>query len=215
MPLKSSVKLQVEHGERLNVFTHLIGMILAIMGVGLLLYTAINKADLSRIATCIVYGISTVGIYALSVLYHSAHQSKKDFFRKLDHIGIYLKIAGNYTPYMILAVNGLAGWSVLTIVWSLAIVGIFYDVFVKSKTRFIQNCIYIAMSATVLPVINRLMMGLGMTGFGLVMLGFLFYAIGFLVFLYDEKIKHGHGIWHMLVLGGSGCQFVCLWMFVV
>lgn len=210
-----SLKIQVQHGEKLNVATHAIGMILALTGVMLLLHTAIVKADFSRIVTCIIYGISTVGIFALSVLYHSARQDKKEFFRKLDHIGIYFKIAGNYTPYMILAVNGLAGWSVLTVVWSLAIVGIFYDIFVKSKTRFIQNCIYVAMSATVIPVIQRLLMSVGIMGFGLVMLGFLFYAIGFLVFLHDEKIKHGHAIWHLLVIGGSASQFLCLWLYIV
>lgn len=210
-----AIKIEVQHGEKLNVITHLIGALMALAGAALLMHTALVKADYPRIVTCLIYGISTVGIFTLSVLYHSARQDRKAFFRKLDHIGIYLKIAGNYTPYMILAVNGLAGWSVLTVVWSLAIVGIFYDVFVKSKTRFIQNCIYVTMSATVLPVIQRLMSNVPFEGFGLVMLGFLLYAIGFLVFLYDEKIKHGHAIWHLFVIGASTCQFLCLFMYIV
>jgi hemolysin III len=208
-------RIAVYEGEKFNVLSHLVASIFAAIGVALLLSNAVAKDDFSAVVACVIYGISTVGVYVLSVLYHSAHESQKVFYRKLDHIAIYFKIAGNYTPYMILAVHGLPGWSALTAVWSLAIIGIYVEVFINPKGRTFSNIIYLSMASMVLTVIHKLIQAVPLEGFLLVMLGFLFYFIGFLVFLNDEKIKHGHGIWHMLVIAGSFCQYLCLLIYVV
>lgn len=116
---------------------------------------------------------------------------------------------------MILAIQGLRGWTVLSSVWMLAAAGIFIEIFVKPKTRLIPNIIYFTMSSTVLPVINVLARSVPPFGFALIMLGFLSYAVGFYFFINDEKIPHGHGIWHLFVIGGSACQYLCLLMYVV
>jgi hemolysin III len=208
-------RIAMREGEKFNVLSHLVASFFAALGVALLLSNAVAKDSFSAVVSCVIYGISTVGVYVLSVLYHSADQDKKTFYRKLDHIAIYFKIAGNYTPYMVLAVHGLAGWSALTVVWSLAAVGIYVEVFINPKSRLFANAIYLTMSATVLPIIHRLMDSMPREGFALVMLGYLFYAIGFVIFLNDEKIKHGHGIWHLFVIGGSLCQFLCLFLCIV
>ncbi|MBO9667109.1 MAG: hemolysin III family protein [Bdellovibrio sp.] len=209
--------MAIQDGEKFNTVSHLIGGLLAACGVALLLYLAVEKHDVSRILTCLIYGVSTVLIYVLSVLYHSAERGpQKAFFQKLDYIGIYFKIAGNYTPYMILAIRGFPGYSVLAVVWSLAAVGILVElIFEPRGHRIVPNIIYLTMSATVVPVLNHLFHAVPPQGFALIMLGFLSYAVGFGFFLFDGKIKHGHGIWHMFVLGGSACQYLCLLLYVI
>lgn len=209
------MKIAVQDGERFNTFSHLIAALVAACGVCLLMFSAMAKHDMSRVITCTIYSVSTVGIYIISVLYHASHGPTKALFRRMDYIGIYLKIAGNYTPYMILAIQGLRGWTVLSTVWMLAAAGIFVELFVKPKTRLIPNLIYFTMSSTVLPVIHVLAKAVPPFGFALIMLGFLSYAVGFYFFINDEKIPHGHGIWHMFVIGGSACQYLCLLMYVV
>ncbi len=177
--------------------------------------SAIAKNDPVRIYSCLIYGISTIGIYFISTVYHWSREPHKEFFRTLDYVGIYLKIAGNYTPYAILAIGGMKGWAIMVAVWSLALTGIIQEVTLRSKKRKCSNVIYFLMSASVLPVIHQLYSAVPILGFGLIMLGFLSYFIGFFVWLNDHRIPHGHGIWHLLVIGGSTCQFLTLWLFVV
>ncbi|WP_413582254.1 PAQR family membrane homeostasis protein TrhA [Bdellovibrio sp. HCB288] len=206
--------LSVQHGEKFNTFSHLLGALIAFVGVAFLMHTAFVRQDIPRIITFTIYGVSTVLIYVLSVLYHSAQGEQKRTFQKLDYIGIYFKIAGNYTPYMILAISGVAGYSVLLVVWGLALLGIYLEVFRKPKGATLRNILYVTMSASVIPVLTDLYQAVSMWGFTLIMVGFLAYVIGFIFFLFDEKIKHGHGIWHMFVITGSMCQLICLLMFV-
>lgn len=209
------MKIAVQDGERFNTFSHLIAAMAAVCGVGLLLLIAMSKHDMTRVITCMIYGASTVGIYAISTLYHATQGPKKIFLRRLDHIGIYFKIAGNFTPYMILAIQGRIGWTILATVWILAIVGIFIEIYIQPKTRLVPNLIYFTMCCTLLPIINVLAHSVPLYGFGLIMLGFLSLAIGFYFFQNDEKILHGHGIWHMFVIGGSVCHYLCLLLYVV
>ncbi len=206
--------LSVQYGEKFNTFSHLIGALIAFVGVMLLMYLAVVRHDIPRIITFTIYGISTVLIYIISVLYHSAQGEQKRMFQRLDYIGIYFKIAGNYTPYMILAISGMAGYSILLVVWALALIGIYLEVFRRPKSATLRNILYVTMSATVIPVLSQLYHAVSLWGFALIMFGFLAYAVGFVFFLFDEKIKHGHGIWHMFVITGSMCQYLCLLMYV-
>jgi hemolysin III len=205
----------VAQGEKFNTLSHFIAAFFALCGALVLMYTAISKGDNTRILSCAIYGVTTIGIYIISTLYHGVSGPKKDVLRKLDYIGIYLKIAGNYTPYMILAIGGIQGYTILVSVWLLAGLGILQEVALRSKKRTLSNLIYIIMSARALPVLKNLATSVAPMGFALIMLGFLSYAIGFYFFINDEKIRHGHGIWHLFVIGGSTCQYLCLWLYVV
>ncbi|HWU44519.1 MAG TPA: hemolysin III family protein [Bdellovibrio sp.] len=209
------MKIAVQDGERFNTFSHLIGTMLAFGGVCLLMCTAMAKHDMLREITCAIYSLSTLGIYAISTLYHGSVGPRKDILRKMDYIGIYFKIAGNYTPFMILAIQGLRGWAVVVAIWSFAVGGILMELYLPLKSRFLPNIVYLIMSSMVLFVIHVLVQTVAPEGFALIMLGFLSYAVGFYFFLNDERIPHGHGIWHMFVIGGSLCQYLCLLMFIV
>lgn len=201
---------KIKDGERLNTVTHAVGTFFAIMGSLLLLWFAASKHDSWRLFSFSVYAFTTVGLYLISTLYHaSSDQQKKIFFRKLDYIGIYLKIAGSYTPYMIIALRGNVGWMILGIVWTLAIMGVLWELFAANKkNRSLSFIIYGVMSVTVLPAMKGLMDALPPLGFSLVIAGYICYAIGCYFFFNDERIKHGHGMWHVCVMGGTSFQFL-------
>lgn len=205
---------QVQYGERFNTFTHALGAFLTLIGSVLLLYLAAYKQDTWRLFSFGIYAVTTVGLYSISTIYHGSSGEKKDFFRKLDYIGIYLKIAGNYTPYAILALRGKTGWAVLGVVWTLAVVGILWELVVAPKNRSMSLALYGIMSVTVLPALKQLMDAVPPLGFAMIMAGFTSYAIGVYFFFNDEKIKHGHGMWHICVMGGTAFQYLCVLLYL-
>ncbi|UOF00507.1 PAQR family membrane homeostasis protein TrhA [Bdellovibrio reynosensis] len=205
---------QVQHGEKFNTASHAVGAFLALMGCVLLLFLAAQKQDTWKLFSFTVYALTTVGLYCISTIYHGSRAEKKEFYRKLDYIGIYLKIAGSYTPYAILALRGTTGWIILGVVWTLAVLGIMWEVVVSPKNRTPSLLLYAVMAATVAPALKHLMDAIPPIGFALVLAGFISYGIGMIFFLNDEKIKHGHGMWHLCVMAGTGFQYLCLLMYI-
>ncbi|KYG70767.1 hemolysin III family protein [Bdellovibrio bacteriovorus] len=205
---------QVEYGERFNTFSHALGAFLALLGSVLLIGLAASKQDTWRLFSFSVYAFTTVGLYCISTMYHGSQGQKKDFYRKLDYIGIYLKIAGNYTPYAILALRGNTGWIVLGVVWALAVLGIMWELVATSKNRNFSFALYGIMSVTVLPALKQLMDAIPPMGFAMIMAGFISYAVGVYFFFNDTKIKHGHGMWHLCVMAGTAFQYLCVLIYL-
>ncbi|MCK5721222.1 MAG: hemolysin III family protein, partial [Gammaproteobacteria bacterium] len=112
------------HGERLNTFTHLLGAVIALAGLVVLVVFASLKGDVWRIVSFSIYGTSLFLLYLFSTLYHGTKGSLKTVFKKLDHIGIYLLIAGSYTPFVLVSLTGAWGWSLFGVIWGLAVIGI-------------------------------------------------------------------------------------------
>ena len=214
VPEPRNLVAKIQEGERLNTFTHATGALFAVLGSFLLLYIAAAKQDTWRLFSFSIYAFTTVGLYLISTLYHAASNSKKEFYRKLDYIGIYLKIAGNYTPFAILALRGNVGWMVLGVVWTLAITGIIWEIFSPTKNRSLSFIIYGVMSVTVLPALKNLMDALPPLGFAMVLAGYASYAVGCYFFFNDERIKHGHGMWHLCVMAGTAFQFLCVLLYL-
>lgn len=204
----------MQYGERFNTISHLVATALASFGAALLLYLAISKNDLLEIIAFSIYAITTVGLYSASTLYHGSNGAIKNLLRRLDYIGIYLKIAGNYTPFMILLLRGSGGWVVLSAVWLLAAIGIVHEFNLGKKTRRYSMIIYGVMTLAVLPVTKHLVDALPPQGFALILAGFASYGVGFYFYINDERIKHGHGLWHLGVIGGTLFQYLCLLMYV-
>ncbi len=189
--------------EIFNSITHLAGAILSLAGLIILIVTASLYAGALEIASSIIYGTSLLLLYTFSTLYHGSIGNLKKLFRKLDHISIYLLIAGTYTPFTIITLKGKMGWTMFATVWILAAIGILLELFYKKQGRVLPVTIYLLMSWALLAAIKPLLTNLSFIGFFWVLLGGLFYTIGVIFYALDKKVRYFHGVWHLFVIGGS------------
>ena len=194
-------------GERLNGYTHLAGAVLALAGAVALVAIAAIKGDPWRIVSFAVYGATLVALYITSTLYHSLRGRAKDIWRKLDHCSIYLLIAGTYTPFALVTLNGPWGWSIFGAVWGLAVLGIVQECWLARGARVTSLAIYLLMGWLALVAAVPLLEALGWQGFAWVAAGGAIYTLGIVFYVFDERVRHFHGIWHLFVLGGSATHF--------
>lgn len=198
-------------GERFNAISHLVGTFASVAALVWMLMVAIDSQDTYRIVGASVFGAALVMLYGISTLYHSVRQGRsKAVLQKIDHCAIYLLIAGSYTPYTLVTLQGAWGWSLLGVVWGLALVGIVQELTYgrKSPSRWLSLLIYLLMGWVVLVALDPLSTNLATPGLAWLAAGGLVYSVGVYWFINDEKIRHGHGIWHLFVLGGSLCMVV-------
>lgn len=202
------------HGERLNAWTHLIGAVFALAGSIWLVLLASMDGDPLKLASALIYGSCMVLLYTASTLYHSLRGKAKQVMRKLDHLSIYLMIAGSYTPFCLVALRGPWGWSLFSIVWGLAVLGMLLEMKSRSGARVLSVVLYAVMGWIVVVAVRPLLDSLGPLGFACLALGGLAYTVGILFYCYDERYRHWHGIWHVFVLAGSVLHFIAIWLFV-
>jgi len=202
------------HGERFNSISHLVGAALALAGLVVLVVFASLQGDLWKIVSFSVYGASLFLLYTISTLYHSLRGRAKKVFMKLDHIAIYLLIAGTYTPLTLVTLRGFWGWTLFCIIWGLAVVGIIVDSLHKKGSRAIQMAIYLLMGWLILVAMYPLIEALPRTALVLLVLGGIFYTSGITFYILDERMKHAHGIWHLFVLAGSVSHYLAVLLYV-
>ena len=201
-------------GERFNGYTHLAGAVLALAGAVALVGAASVKADPWRIVAFSVYGASLLLLYVVSTLYHGLRGRAKDVFRKLDHCAIYVLIAGTYTPFTLVTLNGPWGWSLFGVVWGLALLGIVQEVTLARGARTSSLVIYLLMGWIALVAAVPLVEALTWTGMLWVAAGGAVYTAGIVFYLLDERYPFFHGIWHLFVMGGSATHYAAIVAFV-
>ena len=205
----------MEHGEKFNTYTHFAGALLALAGAVVLVVLGALAGDVWKIVSFSIYGATLVLLYSFSTLYHNAAQGRvKVFLQKLDHNAIYLLIAGSYTPFTLVSLRGPWGWSLFGVVWGLALLGIFQELWVKRKTRVVSLLIYILMGWVALIAVVPLIAALSWAGFAWLAAGGLAYTIGIVFYVYDDKFIHWHGIWHLFVLAGSALHYFAILLYV-
>ena len=202
------------HGERFNSISHLVGAGLAVLGSVLLIVTAARLGDPWKIVSFSIYGAMLVALYVASTLYHSVRGRAKTILQKFDHCSIYLLIAGSYTPFALVSLRGPWGWSLLGAVWTLAVVGILQEIWFAKGARVLSLVIYLLMGWLALVAVLPLWEALTPSGFAWLVAGGLFYTVGIIFYVADQRIRHGHGVWHLFVLGGSSCHFFTVFFFV-
>ncbi|WP_397377837.1 hemolysin III family protein [Pseudomonas sp.] len=203
------------HGERFNAWTHLVGAALACVGAVWLLVLASLTGELRIIVSVAIYGLTLVLLYSISTLYHSVQGRAKVRMRKLDHLSIYLLIAGSYTPFCLITLHGPWGWTLFGIVWTLAVIGMLQEIKPRSEARVLSIVIYAVMGWIVLIAVKPLIAALGMEGFIWLAGGGVLYTVGIIFFAYDSRFRHWHGIWHLFVMGGSLMHFVAVLRYVL
>ncbi|MBP8236564.1 MAG: hemolysin III family protein [Pseudomonas sp.] len=203
------------HGERFNAWTHLVGAVLALVGTVWLLLLASASGDSWKQVSVAIYGVTLVLLYSTSTLYHSVQGPAKRLMQKLDHLSIYLLIAGSYTPFCLVSLRGPWGWSLFATVWSLALIGMLQEIKPRSEARVLSLVIYAVMGWIVLVAVQPLLVALGREGFAWLASGGVLYTIGIIFFAYDSRFRHWHGIWHLFVMAGSLLHFVAIWRYVL
>lgn len=204
------------YGEKFNAVSHLLGAVLALAGAIVLVVLAAIGGDPWKVVGVSIYGASLVLMYSSSTLYHSVRGGRgKDFLRKMDHQSIYLLIAGSYTPFCLVTLRGPWGWSLLGVVWGLAIVGSLQDLRTRSGARILSVVIYLLMGWAAVVALVPMVNALGRAGFAWVASGGLLYTVGIVFYALDARLKHAHGIWHLFVLAGSAAHFIAILMYVL
>ncbi|MDX1369453.1 PAQR family membrane homeostasis protein TrhA [Pseudomonas sp.] len=203
------------YGERFNAWTHLVGAVLAFVGALWLLVLASLDGEPMKIVSVAIYGATLLLLYSVSTIYHSVQGRAKVIMRKIDHLSIYLLIAGSYTPFCLVTLRGPWGWSLFTVVWVLALIGMLQEIKPRSEARVLSLVIYALMGWIVLVAVKPLLASLGTAGFAWLAAGGMFYTVGIIFFVYDSRFRHWHGIWHLFVMVGSLLHFVAILFYVL
>lgn len=203
------------YGERFNSISHLAGAGLALAGAIVLVTLAARLGDPWKIVSVSIYGAMLVTLYVFSTIYHSVRGRAKAVLRKFDHCAIYLLIAGTYTPFALVSLRGTWGWWLLGIVWSLALFGIVQELWLGNRTRVLSLILYVLMGWLALVAVVPLWHALTPSGFAWLLAGGALYTGGLVFYATDHKLRHGHGVWHLFVVSGSGCHFYTILHYVV
>lgn len=203
------------HGEKFNAWSHVVGAVLALAGSIVLVVMAAKAGDPWKIVGVSIYGVTLVLLYSFSALYHSLRGRAKDILRELDHHSIYLLIAGTYTPFCLVTLRGPWGWSLLGVVWGLALLGGLQELRPRNEERLLSLAIYVVMGWVVLVAVVPLLNALGSTGFAWLAAGGIFYTVGIVFYALDTRLAHAHGVWHLFVLAGSIAHFVVILEYVL
>jgi len=190
------------------------GAVLALAGASVLVVLAALKADPWRIVSFSVYGSTLILLYLASTFYHGSRGRAKPVFRRLDHCSIYLLIAGTYTPFALVTLHGAWGWSLFGAVWALAVVGIAQECWLARGARVTSLAIYVLMGWLAVVALAPLFHALAWNGMAWLVGGGLLYTGGIVFYLFDERVRHFHGIWHLFVMGGSAAHYVAIAAFV-
>lgn len=201
--------------EIANSVTHGIGLILAIAGMGVLVSFASRLGNTWHLVSCSIFAATLILQYAFSTLYHSIQIPRaKSIMRILDHSAIFLLIAGTYTPFMLVNLRGPWGWTLFSIVWSLAILGVLFQVSLLRRWQGVSLALYIGMGWVVVVAIKPMLEAVALGGLILLLAGGLAYTFGVIFYIWKSMPYH-HAIWHGFVLLGSILHFFAVLFYVI
>ena len=202
--------------EKVNTTTHFIGILLSIAATALMIVKASYYGSAISIVSASIFGATLIILYTASTLYHSASNIRLKYkLNKFDHSAIYILIAGTYTPFSIVLLQGGWGWSIFGVQWGLAIIGTLYKIFwYKPKFRALSAFAYIAMGLVIVIAAQPLSAIITTKCFIWLAIGGASYIIGVFFYL-TKKIPFGHGIFHLFIIGGSFAHFWAIYNYVL
>ena len=201
--------------ERFNIISHAIGFVLSIIALILLVVRSTSYGEVLHIVSVGIFGISLILLYAASTLYHSAKEPELRYKLNIfDHSAIYVLIAGTYTPFTLITLNGKTGWLIFSISWGMALIGIILKLFFTGKYNILSTLMYVFMGWMIVFAINPLIENLPPDGLNWLFAGGVSYTMGAILFSI-EKIKFNHAIFHVFVLIGSFCHFYSVLFYVL
>lgn len=207
-----------------SAITHFIGMLMAIFAAVPLLIKAAHEPERIYILSLTVYVISLILLYAASTTYHTFDISKKanTILKKIDHMMIFILIAGSYTPICLLALDQPIGTILLSIVWAIAIIGILFKAFWVYCPKWVSSVLYIGMGWICVLAFSQLLNNLSPAAFAWLLAGGIIYTIGGVIYalklpIFNARFKNfgSHEIFHLFVMGGSACHFVVMYAYML
>lgn len=195
--------------ELWNAITHGFGLIISIPACIILILIAVQTGSVVQIVSFSIFGASLVLLFLMSTLLHSMPEKYKRFFSILDHSSIYILIAGTYTPFLLIAIDGVLGIVLLCIIWSIAIIGVVFKCLFIHRFEALSLLLYIAMGWLIVFAIKPLYEFLQFDGFTILLAGGLLFTFGS-IFYACRKIPYNHAIWHLFVIAGCACMVVCV-----
>ena len=202
-------------GEHLaNTLSHGIGLLLAVCALPLLVIDALREGSGLAVAGAATFGGTAIAMYLTSTLYHAMPQADRNgWLRRLDHSAIYLLIAGTYTPVLLGVLRGAAGWTMLAVIWTLAVAGVLFKLLAGARYRKVSVALYVAMGWAALAVIQPLWTHMAPGGLAWLFAGGIAYTAGVAFYLLHERMRYSHLVWHLFVLGGTVCHFVMVLLY--
>lgn len=214
--MATKIKSQTSLEERFNSISHGITAVMAIAGLVILIVFGVQSDKDWSLFSGLVYGCSLLLLYTFSALYHGLRNKKiKHLFNILDHCGIYLLIAGTYTPVVLISIGGLTGWIYFGIQWGMALFGIILKIFYTGKYNLISTLIYALMGWVIIFKIELVKTILAPTPYCLLLCGGLAYTVGIAFYLLDYRMKFSHFIWHLFVMLGSILHYMMIVGYVI
>ena len=200
--------------EKLNVWSHAFGIFLSIIALVLLIIKAVQQDNIWMMISFPIFGVSLILLYLASTLYHASKEPQKRFKLKVfDHAAIYVLIAGSYTPFTLVSLNGETGWLIFSMVWVMAFTGIILKLFFTGRFKVISTAMYVLMGWLIVFYFQDLTAHLHEKGVFYLILGGVLYTIGAILYSI-KKIKFNHAIFHFFVLAGSFCHFLSIYLYV-
>ena len=207
-----------------SAITHFIGMLMAIFAAVPLLIKAAHEPERIYVISLAIYAASLILLYAASTTYHTFDLSEKvnTILKKIDHMMIFVLIAGSYTPICLLVLKGKTGILLLSLVWGIAIAGILIKAFWVYCPKWISSVLYIGMGWTCVLAFSQILNSLSTSAFGWLLAGGIIYTIGGIIYalklpLFNSRHKNfgSHEIFHLFVMGGSACHFVVMYAYLL
>jgi len=212
---KDSVTYYDPKEEKWNVISHLIGLVLSIPALVLLVVFASLEGTAWHIVSFSIYGASLIVLYSASTLYHYVQNPKlRQRLNIFDHAAIYILIAGTYTPFTLVVLEGWVGWTIFGVSWGLALMGVILKLFYTGKYDKISTIAYVLMGWLIIFAIKPLVNGLVLEGLLWLLAGGISYTIGAVLYSI-KRIKYNHAIFHIFVLIGSFCHFIAVFFYVL
>ena len=201
--------------EKINIFSHAIGFVLSFVALVFLVIRAIRYGNAWHIVSFSIFGFSLILLYAASTFYHSARSpALRSRLNVIDHASIYVLIAGTYTPFTLVTLNGATGWVLFGISWGLALTGLILKLFFTGKYNMISTIMYVFMGWIIVFAIKPLIHHLPLEVLLWLFAGGISYTIGAILYSID-KIKFNHAVFHLLVLTDSFCHFMSVYFYVL
>lgn len=207
-------KLYTPREDLVNSITHGIGTAFSIVGLIVLVVLATLYGDIWQVISFSIYGSTLVLLYLSSTLYHSFQNPRaKRILRIIDHTSIYLLIAGTYTPFLLISLRGTWGWTLLGIIWGLALLGIGFKTLSAQRYRKLSTLSYVLMGWLCVVALKEMLAHIPPGGLILLIIGGAAYMVGILFYTW-HRLPYNHAIWHLFVLGGSVSHYLAVLLYL-